>query len=599
MSKDNFKSNATSVSTSKAEIEEGLKTLQAASVTVSNDLNRSRDSLYRHLCATYIWWQDAKKQPGYLDAEYAKLDKRPSRTKLQPNFHELIWLVCGENSGLTNSQADRYARAIHALHVEYENHTAKYAKNGESKLANFINSKGGVSKLAGYVSTHPDDNSSGSAGGSEKSGKKGSANQTANDELLKKAYAHAENSRFKRVEVDDGFPANEDNYSLLLVRKTDGGNTLISASDDTSSIEEVLKDTYKTRFDALQSVIRPLLELIQTQCYPKHLQHMTKKDAEKNKSDEMSGKKYKSAPRLVYLADQEKFMLSPYCSDSGVVSYVTLDAPILRNCTQDVFLPFYQRSILEHNFLQDFDFNNYTASEEDSFDEYGGDNSATHTLRLSKKGDAKKTIDLHFWPFYESFRQPMDQVALNPSYNFEPDWEAKLPHSWFVTLAQDFLVRWEETHGTQWSRENQKAIKVDFEQEKLRISFDYHDGEFDGEQLIRLNGGVSNCKEPSVFYKTKDWIRAMKAVSLLPVVGEVSISTNTEVCMLRFNTAGKGGVAHEIWIPGLGDCMERHVSPFTRYKPTPIEDEDGGSVDFEDEDPEAIAKDWPEAGGKE
>ena len=223
MSNISAKTKATPVSAVTTTIREDLEALQAASMVVSKNLGRSRDALYRHLAATYIWWREARDQPDFLDEEYKKLSKRKSRTKLQPNFHQLIWLVSGEDAGLTDPQADRYARAIHALHSQYEKHPKKYEKDGEVKLTSFITQSGGVSKVAGYTYTHPDDDSDGSSSTGSKPGKQGGKNQAAAKELLKSAYAHADGAPFSKVEVAEHFTANDHDLSLLLVKKNREG----------------------------------------------------------------------------------------------------------------------------------------------------------------------------------------------------------------------------------------------------------------------------------------------------------------------------------------------------------------------------------------
>jgi hypothetical protein len=290
-------------------------------------------------------------------------------------------------------------------------------------------------------------------------------------------------------------------------------------------------------------------------------------------------------------------MLSPICADSGVVSLVRLDAPILKGCGQDIFMPIYQRSILEQNFLQKFDFNSYSASKSDCFDEYGGDNSASYTLKLEHKTDEEKYVHLHFWPFYESFPQPMAQVALNPDYSAMPAWEASLPHSWFEKLFTEFLGKWEKSHGTQWGRNQHSVFQVDFDEDQIRIRFDLHHGEFDLDQNVELGCKASVSNLTSAMYKTKDWILAMRAVSVLPVDGDVSILANSDVFTLRFKTSGESGAEHEIHIPTIDEKHNRCTAAYMKYEPQLVADEELGEVEPEDNDPELLAASWPEAGG--
>lgn len=586
------KTNAMNVK--RIQVSNDLRSLKTESGNVSANLKRSRESLHLHLSAIYLWWREAKEISGYLDGEYKKLVNGFRTIKYDPNFIPLIWLVWGVNADMNNQYADRYSRALWTVHQEFKKNPKKYEKDGKAKLADFIKQSGGVTKLAGYAPK-------GEIVTSNENNPNASDMKAANDEMIKVAFEHANTYSIDQVTLTKNVSTNENAYTLLLVKTTNQGSALKATSIDNSLIETVLAEHYRRQFDATQSVVRPLLELIQTQCYPKHLAHISPKMMKNNKKEEMTSGAFRPALRVVYLHEKNQFMLSLMNVNSGVVSLVTPDVPILKGCDRDVFMPLYQRAILESNFLQGFDFNLYRTNESPyEFDSYGGDNSASHTLKLrhlieKDKADRDKVVDLHFWPFYGSFPQPIDQVEIDQDYSVSPDWEANLPHSWFHELSKKFLDPWLNSHAKHLGRDKHMEHRVTFWEDQLDIEYYYRNGKFDCLETIDLGNKVTTHKSIMVQFRSQDWVLAVKSVDLLPIVGGVSVSVNSDKMVIRFKT--KGGLKHEIHIPTVNEEYNRCTVPFSAYQPKIVSDVENEILEPEDNDLEALAASWSEAGG--
>ena len=302
-----------------------LKSLQKQSTKVEQDGERANASLYNHLVNAYRWWRKAKEIEGFIEAEYEKLPLRKSSGQADPNFIPVLRVICGKDSSLQDQEFQRRSRALNAIHIEVEKTPEKYESGGIAKLVNFIKFKGGVSELAGYRNSDqgPAEKYEDTAESKQKA-KEEEANRSA---LINAAVNPIVPYDEGASPIIDGLPdyvsTDERNCFLLLVQQADGGNRVIARSSEPELIETILVGNHRKRFEAHSSVTRPLLELIQTQCYPKHLKGVAKKLVDTNVLDGHGRKKFKSTPRLMFVHDSQQFLLSPINAYSGVVSLVT------------------------------------------------------------------------------------------------------------------------------------------------------------------------------------------------------------------------------------------------------------------------------------
>ena len=134
-----------------------LYLLQASGTAVWRDMRRSNRAFYAHVADVYIWWRQASAVTGYLDGEYAKLNRQfKSRVKYGINFSPLLVLVWG-NDNCNTADLDRHSRALNGIHAEYCSRPKYYAKDGVAKMATFIEAQHGINGLTGYGSTDTED----------------------------------------------------------------------------------------------------------------------------------------------------------------------------------------------------------------------------------------------------------------------------------------------------------------------------------------------------------------------------------------------------------------------------------------------------------
>lgn len=576
-----------------------LTELQQKSGIVSADVRQSNTSLYGLLSELYLWWREANEIEGYLEQEYSLLPRKPKKVSYGTNYGPLMRITFGINN-LTNQKIDTYSRALNSVHSEFESNPKQYEKDGVAKLTNFIDQSHGLSILAGYRL--------GEEAVDEGGGILQSPAETANYKELIRAYLlnaarlFYETASLKPMDIADYFSTDEHDYSLLLVKRTGAEVKWVATKPDDKLMEAMLISSYRRRFDAAPLAIRPLLELIQTQCLPKHLGKMARKLVDKSTLvEDGKSKKFKSLRRVMYQHSTGQFVLSPMRANSGVVSLVKLVSLVLDGCDQDVFLPPVQRAILERRCLREFDFNLYDAGESDQFSQYKGDNSASHVLMLEHRILPHARIHLQFWPFYETLPQPIDQVILNPKYVFKPKWQVGLPHSWFQQFSDEFIDPWFSEQGLYLKRLPQFSLKVTFGLEDITVEFSYKNDEFESDEAVSLDGNAVTGKAVTVLFASKDWAPVMRSISLLGVVGDVALAVNDDVMRICLKTVGAGGGEHEIHIPTLDEEDNRSTAPFMRYKPPEVIDEDKeyGGVDDElsNYEAEEVAANWPEAWG--
>lgn len=75
------------------QLHKSLYQLQASGSAVWRDMRRTNRAFYAHVAAVYFWWRQASGVSGYLEAEYAKLNRQfKSRVKYGINFSPLLAL---------------------------------------------------------------------------------------------------------------------------------------------------------------------------------------------------------------------------------------------------------------------------------------------------------------------------------------------------------------------------------------------------------------------------------------------------------------------------------------------------------------------------
>lgn len=563
-------------------LQKALVELQERGAVVHADLRRTHRSLYEHLAAMYLWWRQAREIDGYLDGEYDKLGLK-KRTVAGINFRPLLVLVWGINN-TTGQQTALHSRTLNALHDEYEARPALYAKDGVAKLANFIEQAGGATKLAGYgqqEDDHGDD--------SDDDPRKiplidPQVLLKTQALLLGNAHRHAKLTPMAALPSVAGIDAEAGELGLMLVKGSPMGLQVVTYQTSSAIIDEMLVATYRRRFEVQHPKVRPLLELLQTQCLPKHLEGLqatVEGKAVKNRAWAKSGTI--GVRRVLYRHETGAFVLSSTGTNSGVVSCVTprqLPAavaehrsfkPVLADCEHDVFMAPAQRTELEERCLRNFAFNLFDVGVGAQVGNYEVPNSASHLLTLTHIANKRDRVHVPFWPFYDTLDADLQQVVPNPSYRFTPAWAATFTPAMLGKLDRQFVRPWLNSHGKHIARDKQAVIQVTFGPEQLSFDFVFQNGEYENTHAFTHRVACASTQSFVVQFASIDLMPALASLAMLPIDRAADFAVDANVLRIAFETV-EGGPLHEIHIPTLDADGSRSTAAFAVYEPELVRD---------------------------
>jgi hypothetical protein len=147
--------------TTKQELLNELDSLVDNAVEQTALHERSNEYLYRGLAGVYLWWRKAQKIDGFLQELYEK--RGISTTKKfggEEKFTRVLRLVWRLDwSGQKRANLQQWSLALREVHKEYESNTAAYKKDAQLRLAQFIDSKGGITALINATQFFDDEDS--------------------------------------------------------------------------------------------------------------------------------------------------------------------------------------------------------------------------------------------------------------------------------------------------------------------------------------------------------------------------------------------------------------------------------------------------------
>jgi hypothetical protein len=571
-----------------------LQTLQGAASVVSRSIITTNKAFYEHLAELYVWWRDAEKVPGYLDAEYAKNGKKYKKNVQHGiNFAPLFWLTWGYNNGLNDDKAGRWSRVLNQLHAKYQSEQ-QYHTDSVPKLGTYIEQNGGVEGLTGYgnkaqaatgVDDETDEDDDDGAGNTDESTEPGDANanpemppnrpRPSNEptilvpEILEQLYVSARDhyeamSAPPTITLNTTIPVADDGMALVLVRKVGNVYQLVGASSDETMIKPVAMQTYLQDFAALPKSIRALIETVSTQCLPKRIQNFYGNLADDAaKALAPSGKK--SLRRLMYLHTSGEFLLSPIRAESGVVTYAKPFTPVLDQVATDVFLPNRNRKLLEKKLIASHDFNLFAPSNANTIPKFtAAAHLASHAIRLQHRFEPTNYLHLDFWPFYSDMPAPRGQLVAPGLQTGNGSWRAKLDLSWYRKFSLEFMSKWLSTHASHIKRDHQKVFKLELTKYALMVHFVHRNGDFESSLSVDFDATPTSENAACVHVLTKDFAVVMQAIADLGVTSEIDIDVDADGIAMKLATSA---AQYRIVIPTCSVDGVRSTKHFDQFEP--------------------------------
>lgn len=602
------------MTTSITAIKKDLISLQERGGLVASDMRRAHRNLHEHLCEIYFWWVEASQQGDYLEQEYKQLGRTFRTVNYGTNYAPLLWLVYGENNALSNQYVDRLSRALNKLHEEVTQKSALYKKDGIAKLTNFIQQANGITALAGYALPREVDVSE------PRSQKDTVSEHKEQLELLNQAWILDEFG----IEEKQAIPyvpyikTTPENYALLLVKRTDEGFELIEVDNDSQTVNSALADALRKRFDLCVFSVRPMFELMFTQCLPKSLENLAERLVDiAELQDNKKVKKVKAHRRVLYRADTNEFVLSPMNAHSGVVSIVKpyFDM-VLDGCATDVYMPYTERANVE-KMLRDYAFNLYdTELKTPPIPHYPELNSASHVVHLRHRTEPSQFQNISFWPFYNTLKEPQDQLLVKDDYELNAIWHAHFDKDEIKRVQDVFIHKWLGGHARYLTREAHQTVRMTFADTWWAIEFVTEEGQFVNKQVVNLTPiKVSNSVITAIF-RTKDIVPALACLAALPIInksnpqdssddafkdiglfpakvddgykGGINFDLDEHVLKIKFYTDKLSGAEHVIYVPTLDEQGDLSEVPFYQYQPQITIDTADGDELVEDAFPEQV-----------
>lgn len=595
------------------QLQKKLVKLQEIGGIVMAELRATHEKLFRHLSEIYFWWLNASQQGDYLEQEYKKLGRKFKTVNYGTNFAPLLWLVYGNNSGLTNRHADRYSRALNTMHKEVSKKSQYYAKDGVTKLVSFIQQSGGTTALAGYA---PPDEDTNSSNANTINAETAAAEKLAAQNILKQSWMLGEYRIDTQlpVEYTSYFNATSDDFAVLLVKRTPQGFEIVDVDGNENTVNAALANTLRKRFDLCVFSIRPLLELVYTQCLPQSLEALAEKlvDVSTLQVDQKR-KKITCHRRVLYRAATNEFILSPMNATSGVVSIVKPYFDLLLDgCDKDVYMPYTERNKLETHLLRNFEFNLYdTELKTVPIPAYPELDSASHVVHLRHRTDSNQFQNISFWPFYSSLEQPQNQLLVKEDYQLTPKWSAVIDRDEIKRINDVFLNHWLAGHARYITREAHSMLRFTFADSYIAVEFLNEDGFFVNRQKINLTPIAVSNKTVTVSFRTKDIVPALNCLADLPIIkqsepvrtddligdeespyldlsegyrGSLRFDLDDNVLRIHFYTDGLGGAEHTIYVPTANPLGAASDIPFYSYVPQVTADNSLDATAVNDED---------------
>ena len=541
--------------------------MQAGGGVAWSNLRKSNLEMYKHLAEIYFWWQDAKREKGYLEAEYAKLPIKFRNTNQLVNFIPLFWLIWG-SSNCNKDIASRHSKAMNEIHKEYLRDKRNYKKDRVYKLAKFIERSNGVNGLCNYKKEEIDTEEAFYAEEEllkqEKHIKflKANANKSILSQTQEAIVVYDEAKTFyssqptqRILDFGSELATNDDELSLVLVRKTAAGYELLGTTNEEALVKAVTITNFKHNLNAIPPAIKCILETLRTQTLPSSLNKSSKYLIEYTK-----GKNKKPMyKRLLYRSKTKDFLLSNVRSKVGVVTTVKPITNGFYEGESDIFLSPLSTKIIERKLLANYSFNLYKLESEEKYTF-----EVEKLFRLQNMFNWNDFLHIDFWSFKANYDLPLFQVDVDDNAFDRVSWEHNLEIGFFRQLATKVLDKWFVTHGKLIKRDKGEICQLTFEQSKLSIRFVYVDEDLEAGGEVVFKVPTVSISKMNLRFKTKDIMHVMRAIADFNT-NNVMVRANSDI--LQFEYANDSAT-YTISVPTINNKNQRNTKAFTSYTAT-------------------------------
>lgn len=144
-------------------------------------------------------------------------------------------------------------------------------------------------------------------------------------------------------------------------------------------------------------------------------------------------------------------------------------------------------------------------------------------------------MHLDFWRSELASGLPISQV-MKPAPLGGIKWQHVLPVSWFRGLAYDVLDRWLEGCGTHIKRDRHKVCRLTFQKTSICFEFDKDGKGFAISETQEFASAAPSAGTIVAYFLTKDLIPALRGISDLDMLADVSLAVTEEVLSIEYAT---------------------------------------------------------------
>lgn len=566
-------------------LDKQLADIQAGLATARGMYKSSKVMLYENLALAYLWWRKAVRKKGYLDKLYAdkKIGKQDRGT--EPNFNQLVRLMFGMQQGEQAAQIANNAKAIEAVHVEYESKLFLY-KNRENpvpELVVFIQKNGGMRGLRKLVANTTDEQGNPTVVKPTPVPTKQQAQKAQTAKVKNKLFTDAQTLIEKKKKarlttsgdtIDIGEVAtNDDELVVVLAKRNDLTNalTILGTTANEDAVDRVLLEVGELDYGSTTQLLRVLAESLKPNIIPKRLQLKQVRSkffaTNKLKITDVDGNKttvsQKEATRLV-VRKNGTILVSKTSSN---VSLVTVAKPAKAlTVKNDVFLRGSDRYWMETELLNEGQILLYSTGT---------------TTRLAKADTAKVKAQYQLSLNNSRSKQSRniyfyDIANIDSEIMFQPTVKnpESIAYDWNIEASASFVRRLHAKHFEKWLYGINKGVTLKHNlhmelvcfNDGLEIRSDWQDGKYgrQGREFNVLYDKETTCTKQSnnsaVVVSPLDCVQPFATISTLALKSKVRIEGNKHLLHVSYETEAG---AYDVYIPACDTKGTRDNTHFT------------------------------------
>jgi hypothetical protein len=553
--------------TTKQELVKELERIFAHTSEQTAIRNRSNEFLYKGLAWVYLWWVKASRVKDLLEEQYALRNIGGHNVAGEEKFTRLLRLTWQLDWGNdTKPQLQQWSHAVRELHIEYETNRDAYRTNAEQKLAQFIDTSGGLRKLIGADKYHVDNNNEPVKKGKAAGGRSEDDAAAIAARHLELGVIHfAQAKSISSIQSTKPIAVNRLGYALALIRANPkGGFAVLATVSDTAQIDRAIISSYQRDNTAAPVVLQLLTEIISTQSIPITLEKHrdTLQDSKKvtiATGEVLTVKQYK---RVLFRKKQKDILLSENKTACSVVTVVTPKHSILAS-SKDVFLRVQDRRYLEQAIIQQQDLSLYTANDKTKVPVLRDtDVKASHRLVVENKLLHSRRA-IYFYALDTVGEYSRAQADVNVDYAATAGWTATVDKLWIECVHVSFVSGWLNEYGAQITRAKHKTLRIEFGKTQLVFR---HYGErgnlTTSSKPFAIDTVTSNSNPTQVLFLTRDIMPVLAGLAAAEVIGKIKISVSDAVLKVAYQTTL---AAYTIHVPTCTPSAKRNSAAFAAY----------------------------------